>query len=46
MLNFFSLENKIMFVDMPGYGYAVAPKPVIQQWHELMHEFLKNESKK
>ncbi|MCH9769667.1 MAG: ribosome biogenesis GTP-binding protein YihA/YsxC [Gammaproteobacteria bacterium] len=32
MLNFFSLDDGCRLVDLPGYGYAKAPKPVQQHW--------------
>jgi len=36
-LNFFSLGNRLILVDMPGYGYAQASKKSIAQWNELIH---------
>jgi GTP-binding protein len=30
----------LRLVDMPGYGYAVAPKSKVQSWTELIHKFL------
>jgi GTP-binding protein len=40
-LNFFSLSQKLMLVDLPGYGYAEAPKHDIARWTELMRLYLK-----
>lgn len=40
-LNFFRLHNRLMLVDMPGYGYAKAPKEQILRWTELISTFLK-----
>ncbi len=40
-LNFFSLGGKLMLVDLPGYGYAEAPKHEIARWSELMRLYLK-----
>lgn len=40
-LNFFSLGQKLMLVDLPGYGYAEAPKHDIARWTELMRLYLK-----
>ena len=28
-VNFFELEDSLMLVDLPGYGYARAPKGVV-----------------
>mgnify|MGYP002778121670 CR=1 FL=1 len=41
-LNFFDLdEGRLTLVDMPGYGYAQAPKAVKQDWQGLMFDFLR-----
>jgi GTP-binding protein len=40
-LNFFSLANRLVMVDMPGYGYAKASKVAIAQWNELIQLYLK-----
>ena len=40
-LNFFSLAQRLMLVDLPGYGYAEAPKHEIARWSELMRLYLK-----
>lgn len=32
----------LYFVDLPGYGYADAPKSVRAQWAPMMQSFLKN----
>ena len=39
-LNFFELDDKYYFVDLPGYGYAKAPKNVREQWGKLVDEYL------
>src|SRR5436309_7478051 len=31
-------------VDMPGYGYASAPKATVASWTELIHKFLQGRS--
>lgn len=41
-LNFFSLNEQIILVDMPGYGYAQAPKSLVVQWNQLIHVYLQN----
>jgi GTP-binding protein len=40
-LNFFSVGERLTLVDMPGYGYAQAPKSVKADWQGLMFEFLR-----
>ncbi|WP_395665145.1 ribosome biogenesis GTP-binding protein YihA/YsxC [Methylocella sp.] len=45
-LNFFGLggdvkQAKLRLVDMPGYGYAAAPKEQIAQWTRLTQDFLR-----
>jgi GTP-binding protein len=42
-LNFFSLgkSGELMLVDMPGYGYARAPKAEVKGWTRLIQEYLK-----
>lgn len=40
-LNFFSLANQLILVDMPGYGYAEAPKALVARWQKLIKQYLK-----
>jgi len=40
-LNFFTLDQRLTLVDMPGYGYAQAPKAVKEDWQGLMFDFLR-----
>jgi GTP-binding protein len=41
-LNFFQLEAApIVLVDMPGYGYAEAPKAIKCDWQGLMLDYLR-----
>ena len=39
-LIFFSLADRIQLVDLPGYGYARAPKTDIKAWMTLTRKFL------
>lgn len=41
-INFYRIDGKLNFVDLPGYGYAHVPKPVAQQWKELIEQYLLN----
>ena len=40
-LVFFSGGEGLTLVDMPGYGYAVAPKTKIAAWTALIHAYLR-----
>jgi len=40
-INFFNLGNRLMLVDLPGYGYAEAPKTEIRRWNNLVNTYLK-----
>jgi GTP-binding protein len=37
----FFRRGPLTLVDMPGYGYAAAPKQKVQAWTELIHEYLR-----
>jgi len=39
-INFFSLGDVLMLVDLPGYGYANASKRSIGAWTALIHAYL------
>lgn len=39
-INFFTLGERFYLVDLPGYGYAQAPKPVVEQWQALLRAYL------
>lgn len=41
LINFFSLGDKIYLVDLPGYGFAEAPKAIVANWQELIKLYLK-----
>jgi GTP-binding protein len=40
-LVFFSADDRVTLVDMPGYGYAAAPKAKVALWTALIHAYLK-----
>ncbi|TDV24166.1 GTP-binding protein [Mycoplasmopsis mustelae] len=42
LLNFFENENKAVFVDLPGYGYARLSKTKIQTMMHMVEEYLIN----
>lgn len=41
-INFFSLANKLILVDLPGYGFAKVPKNTKEQWERLIVFYLQN----
>jgi GTP-binding protein len=40
-LVFFAADDRMTLVDMPGYGYAAAPKAKVAAWTALIHAYLK-----
>lgn len=40
-LNFFNLGGRLTVVDLPGYGYAKAPKGEVDRWNRLIRKYLK-----
>ena len=40
-LNFFSLDQRLLLVDLPGYGYAKAAKSKIRLWTRLIRDYLR-----
>ena len=41
LVNFFRIDGRIYFVDLPGYGYAAAPKSLRETWGELVEGYLR-----
>jgi GTP-binding protein len=41
-VNFFCLNEKLMLVDLPGYGFAKAPKNLVKAWERMSLGYLKN----
>lgn len=39
-LNFFNLADRLMLVDLPGYGYAKVPKEQVEKWTKLLKKYL------
>ena len=39
-INFFTLGDAHYLVDLPGYGFAKAPKPVVEKWQALLKAYL------
>ena len=42
-LNFFDVGDPLLFrlVDMPGYGFAKAPKDLVRKWRFLVNDYLR-----
>ncbi|MBR4891715.1 MAG: YihA family ribosome biogenesis GTP-binding protein [Alphaproteobacteria bacterium] len=43
-LNLFNLDDRIMIVDLPGYGYAKVSKTDAMRWLHRLEEYLLNRS--
>lgn len=39
-INFYRVEGKLNFVDLPGYGYARVPKQFVVEWKKLIEQYL------
>ncbi|SDJ14251.1 ribosome biogenesis GTP-binding protein YihA/YsxC [Lutimaribacter saemankumensis] len=39
-INFFTIGDAHYLVDLPGYGYANAPLPVVEKWQKLLKQYL------
>lgn len=40
-LNFFDVDNQVRLVDLPGFGYAKAPKTIVERWTSLTKDYLR-----
>ena len=40
LINFFKINDKFYFVDLPGYGYAKVPESVRRKWQNLVEAYL------
>ncbi len=41
-LNYYLINGKFFFVDLPGYGYAKVPEQIRSSWGKLIEQYLKN----
>lgn len=39
-INFYEIDEKLMIVDLPGYGYATRSKEEIEKWGTMIDEYL------
>lgn len=40
-INFFVLGKRLMLADLPGYGFAQAPKSMVKRWTGLVRAYLR-----
>ena len=40
-LNYFRVADALHIVDMPGYGFAKAPKAQVKGWNDLISDYLR-----
>lgn len=41
LINFFTVNNRLFFVDLPGYGFAKVPQSVKKDWGEMIETYLR-----
>jgi len=39
-INFYRIDGKLNFVDLPGYGYARVPRQIVVEWKKLIEQYL------
>ncbi len=39
-INFYRIDNRLYFVDLPGYGYARVPIAAKNEWAKLIEQYL------
>lgn len=42
LINYFSIDSRLYFVDLPGYGYAKLSRKLRQEWQRDVEAYLKN----
>lgn len=43
-LNFYHITDDLHLIDMPGFGYARAPRTQVEAWTRLIHAYLRGRS--
>ena len=38
-INFYKIEEELIFVDVPGYGYAKVSKQELEKWGQMMEHY-------
>ncbi len=41
LINFFTINDKMSFVDLPGYGFAKVARSVKENWGEMIEAYLR-----
>ena len=41
LINFFMINNRVCFVDLPGYGYARVPLSVKRDWGPMVEKYFR-----
>ena len=41
LINFFTINEKILFVDLPGYGFAKVAQSVKKDWGDMIEAYLR-----
>ena len=44
LINFFNINQSLMFVDLPGFGYARVPKKIQKEWGPMIENYLSTRS--
>jgi GTP-binding protein len=43
-INFFRINDRFAFIDLPGYGYAKVPESIRKQWGPMVETYLRERS--
>jgi len=41
LINFFNINGELLFVDLPGYGFARVPEAVKREWGPMVETYLR-----
>jgi len=44
LINFFNINQSLMFVDLPGFGYARVPEKIQKEWGPMIESYLSTRS--
>jgi len=44
VVNFYRVDGQFHFVDLPGYGYARVPVKMVEEWKQLIEQYLLHRS--
>jgi GTP-binding protein len=40
LINFYQMDERLRFADLPGYGFAKVPKEITNSWKQLIDHYL------